>query len=340
MSIDKNDAVHSSTVINVLLWYTVLMISHRAKRFFSFIKRGSFLALAFCFLFSTRQAFAAMSSTNYLLQWDSISVGGSDTQSSSSYRVRSSVDLGLSAEDMTSSSYGLDGGYRGGVYDPVSTFRIFSQNLSSQVAATSLVGSTVVVTSAASFAVGDRVLLVQNEGATQISAMASISSILGSSITVDVFSGGSPTIDGSGDYLYKMTSDGTTLPLGGPTSSTVVTGVIGWEATADIQTGYSVYLMEDTNLITTGLDEIPDVVGGVVSAGSSEYGAVSSDTSLASSTFDTEDSAITSSLQLVASRAAVTFEERDYVTLKLAISSSQQGGEYSQNLTLLFAGNY
>lgn len=316
------------------------MISHRVKRFFSLIKKSFLLAFVFCFLFSAPRAFAAMSSTNYLLQWDSISVGGSDTQSSSSYRVRSSVDLGLSAEDMASSSYGLDGGYRGGIYDPVSTFRIFSQDLSSQVAATSLTGSTVVVTSAAGFVVGDRVLLVQDEGAVQISAMASISSILGSSITVDVFSGGSPVIDGSGDYLYKMTSDGTTLPLGGPTSSTVVTGVIGWEATADIQTGYSVYLMEDTNLVTAGLDEVPDVADGSVTAGVSEYGAISSDTSLASSTFDTQDTAITSSPQLIASRAAVTFEGRDYATLKLAISSSQQGGAYSQNLTLLFAGNY
>ncbi|MEK9156990.1 MAG: hypothetical protein AAB448_02565 [Patescibacteria group bacterium] len=317
------------------------MISHRAKRFFSFIKKGFFLAFVFCFLFSTRQAFAAMSSTNYLLQWDSLSVGSSDTQSSSSYRVRSSVDLGLSAEDMTSSSYGLDGGYRGGVYDPVSTFRIFSQDSSSQVAATSFSGSTVVVTSAAGFASGDRVLLVQNEGISQVSAMGSITSIVGSSITVDVFSGGSQVIYGSGgDYVYKLNSDGTTLPLGGPTSSTVVTGVIGWEATADIQTGYSVYIMENTNLQTTSLYEVPDVSDGSVSVGSSEYGAISSDASLASSLFDTQDAPITSVPQLVASRAAVTFEGRDYLTLKLAISSSQQGGAYSHNLTLLFAGNY
>lgn len=329
-----------STIICVLLWYTVSMISNNAERFFSFIKRGFSLVFVLCFLFSTRSAFAAMSSTNYLLQWDAISVGATDTQSSSSYRVRSSMDMGLSSLSAPSSSYVLDGGFRGGVYDPVSVFRIFVQNLSSQVAATSSAGNTVTVTSAASFSGGDRVLLVQDEGASQVTAMAKISSIAGNSLIVDVFSGGSPVIDGSGDYLYKMTSNGTTLPLGGPTSSTVVTGAIGWEATADIQTGYSVYVMEDANLMTAGLDEIPDVADGSVTAGTSEYGAVSSDTSLASSTFDTQDTAITSSLQLVASRAAVTFDGRDYVTLKLAISSSQQSGAYSQNLTLLFAGNY
>lgn len=316
------------------------MISRYAKRFFSFTKKGFFLAFVFCFLFSTRSVFAAMSSSNYLLQWDSLSVGAADTQSSSSYRVRSSVDLGVSAEDMTSSSYGLDGGYRGGVFDPVSAFRVYTQSISTQVAATASTATTVSVTSVAAFAVGDYILLVQDEGVSQISAMGKISSISAPIITVDVFSGGSPVIDGSGDYLYKMTSDGTTLPLGGPTSSTVVMGVIGWEATADIQTGYSVYLMEDTNLITATADVIPDVGDGSVTVGSSEYGAVSSDTSLASSTFDTQDTAITSSPQLVASRSAVTFFGRDYVTLKLAISASQQGGAYSHNLSVLFSGMY
>lgn len=338
---DKNNATHPLAVMYVLLWYTAIMISHRAKRFFSFIKRGSFLALAFCFLFSFRQAFAAMSSTNYLLQWDAISVGASDAQSSSSYRLRSSVDLGTSAEDLSSSSYVLDGGYRGGVYDPVSTFRLYTQAISTQVAATASTSTSVTVTSTAAFAVGDRILLIQNEGASQISAIGEIISISSPVITVDAFAGGSPVIDGSGgDYVYKLTPDGTTLPLASPTSSTVITGVVAWEVVADIQTGYSVYLMEDTNLLTAGLDEIPDVADGSVTAGSSEYGAVSSDTSLASSTFDTQDTAITSSPQLVTSRSAVTFYGRDYVTLKLGISSSQQEGAYSHNLSVLFSGMY
>lgn len=317
------------------------MISIDFERLFLLIKKSFFLAFVFCFLFSARIAFGAMSSTNYLLQWDSLSVGASDTQSSSSYRLRSSVDLGTSADDLSSSSYVLDGGFRAGVFDPVSSFRVYTQDVSTQVAATASTSTTVTVTSVTAFAVGDRILLVQNEGASQVSAMGKVSSILASTITVDVFEGGSPVIDGSGgDYLYKLTSNGTTLPLAAPTSSTVVTGVVAWEVVADIQTGYSVYLMEDTNLITTGLDEIPDIADGSVTAGSSEYGAVSSDTSLASSTFDTQDTAITSSPQLVTSRSAVTFHGRDYVTLKLAISASQQGGAYSHNLSVLFSGMY
>lgn len=317
------------------------MISKYRERLFSFVKKGFFLAFVLCLsLFSAQVAFGAMSSTNYLLQWDSISVGSSDDQSSASYQLRSSIDLGASGGGLSSSSYNLDGGYRGGVYDPVSTFRIYTQSSASQVAATASTSTSVTVSSSAAFAVGDRILLVQNEGASQVSAMGEITSISSPTLTVDAFVGGSPVIDGSGgDYVYKLTPDGTALPLAGPTSSTVVTGIIAWEAVADIQTGYSVYLMEDEDL-TSGAYTIPDVADGLVTAGSSEYGATSSDTTLASSTFDTEDAAITSSPQLVASRSAVTFSGRDYVTLKLGVSSSQEGGTYTHDLVLLFSGMY
>lgn len=317
------------------------MVPKSMDNVFLFLKRATFLLFCFLFLFFAPHTFAAMSSSNYMVQWDSFSVGASDTQSSSSYRLRSSFDVGVSGEDFSSSSYRLDGGFRGGVYDPVSTFQLYIQDISSQVAATAATSTSVTVTSVSGYAVGNRVLLVQDEGASQVTGMGKISSIVGTTISVDSFEGGSPVIDGSGgDYLYKMTANGTSLPLGGPTSSTLVTGVIAWEATADIQTGYSVYLMEDGNLRTVGLDEIPDVSDGEVSVGMSEYGGRSSDVSLASSTFDTQDTAITTSPQLVASRSAVTFSARDYVTLKLAIGTSQQGGAYSQNLYVLFAGNY
>lgn len=321
--------------------YTGHMSSPLVGSAFLFMKRTLFFLFCFIFLLFAPHAFAAMSSSNYMVQWDSISVGASDTQSSSSYRVRSSLDLGVSGEDFSSASYRVDGGFRGGVYDPVSTFQLFVQDTSTQVAATAATATTVTVTSVAGYAVGNRVLLVQDEGVSQVTAMGKITSIMGNDITVDSFVGGSPVIDGSGgDYLYKMATNGTSLPLSAPTPATVVTGAIAWEATADIQTGYSVYLMEDDDLHASGLDEIPDVADGAVTAGTSEYGARSSDSSLSSSTFDTQDTAITTSPQLVASRSAVTFLARDHVTLKLAISTSQQGGTYSQNLYVLFAGNY
>lgn len=316
------------------------MISDLAERIFHFVQKGFALLFAFFLVFSAPMAFAEMSSTNYLLQWDSISVGAHDSQSSSSYRLRSSFDAGVSADDFSSSSYRLDGGYRGGVYDPVSTFRIYVQDRTSQVAAIAYTSTTVTVTSASGFSSGDRILVVQNEGVSQTAAMGKVTSITDSTLTVDTFAGVALSIDSSNDYVYRMTADGTSLPLGTPTPSTVITGAVGWEATADVQTGYSVYIAEDGNLRTGSGNVIADVSDGVVSAGASEYGAQSSDTTLASSSFDAQDTGITSSPQLIASRAAVSFSERDFLTLKLGIDSAQAAGSYSQNLYVLFAGNY
>jgi hypothetical protein len=320
--------------------YTLFMNSIFLARCRILIKRCFFLLLVLLFVSFAPSAFAGMTSTNYQVQWDVFSVGTTDTQSSSSYRVRSSLDSGVSSHVMTSSSYGVDGGYRGGIYDPVSTFRIYSQNIASQVAATVATSTTVTVSSVAAFAVGDRVLLVQDEGASQVAAMGEITDISGVVITADAFIGGSPVIDGAGgDYLYKMTADGTTLPLPDATWTSVATGIVGWEATADVPGGYSVYVFEGSEL-TTGTDQIPDVSDGSVTAGNSEYGARASDTTLASSTFDTQDTGITSSPQLVASQAQVSFLDRNFLTLKLGIGTSQVGGAYTQNLTLMFVGGY
>lgn len=317
------------------------MISDFAESFFSLCKKSLLLVFIVSFFFSGHTAFAEMSSTNYLLQWDAVSVGGLDSQSSSGYQLRSTFDMGVSSDVLGSSSYRLDGGYRGGIFDPVSSFRLYVQDRASQVAAMAYSSTSVTVTSASGFSAGDRILVVQDEGPSQVAVMGKITSIAGTTLSVDAFSGGSPFIDGSGgDYVYRMTSHGTSLPLGTPASSAVITGIIGWEATADVRTGYSVYLMEDGNLRTVGGDEIPDVADGIVSVGSSEYGARSSDATLASSSFDTQDTAITSSPQLVASQTSLSFFQRDFITLKLGVSSSQASGSYSQNLSLVFSGNY
>lgn len=320
--------------------YTAVMISRLEEHVFLWVKRSAAVFFALIFFIFSPSAFAAMSSTNYMVQWDALSVGSSNTQSSSSYRFRSSLDSGSSASLSSSSSYALDGGYRGGVFDQVAGFRVYSQDTSTQVAATSSTSTTVVVTSSAAFAVQDRVVLVQDEGASQVTAVGKIASIAGTTLTVDAFTGGSPVIDGAGgDYLYKLTANSASLPLTTPTHTTVATGVLMWESTNDVPTGYAAYIVEDTDLLS-GSESISDVSDGTVTAGVSEYGARASDASLSSSTFDTRDTGITSSPQLVASQSTTSFYVREYVTLKLGVSTSQQGGAYAHTITLLFAGNY
>ncbi len=278
-----------------------------------------------------------MTSTNFQIQWDSISAGGDDASSSTSYILRDSVDQSADSGG-SSTTYKLDQGYRAGVYDRVADFSIYIEDRSSQVSATSLSSTTVTVSSVTGFSVGDMVALVQDEGASQVSTMGKIASISDPDITVDEWhSGATPSIDGSSDYLYALNASATTMAE--PTTSTVSTSIIGWEVTADVGDGYSVYVYEDQNL-TNGTDTISDVSDGAVAAGSKEYGAKSSDTTLASSDFDTQDSPITSSLQQIGSRSSNSFNTRDFITLKLSTDDSISSGAYSHTVTLLYVGDY
>ncbi len=303
-------------------------------------KKMSTVLVVGLLFFAPNFGFASMTSTTYQIQWDSLNSGGSDTSSSSSYRLRDSLESGL-AGISSSASYRLDSGFRSGIYDPTVFFSLFSQDLNSQVGATALTGTTVTVTSTSGYSTGDYIAIVQDEGLSQISATGKITSIGGSTLIVDFLTTGSssPTIDGVSDYVYELS--GTSLPLSSLSSTTASTGIIGWEVTSDVPSGYSMFVLEDGELrAPAGTPVISDVTDGSVSLGSTEYGAKSSDTTLASSTFDTEDSAFTTSLQQIASRSAVSFKSRDFLTLKSAVDSGIQSNSYSHSLTFIFVGNY
>ncbi len=282
------------------------------------------------------QVLAVMSSTNYSIGWDSVGVGGSDTASSATYKLRD--NFGFVQGASSSASYQLNSGYRAGVYDRVADFTVNSQLRSSAVAASSATATTVTVTSTSGYSVGDYIAVIQDEGSSQVAEIGKITSIASPIITVDAFNGAGPTIDGSNDLVYRLS--GNTLDLGTLTSSAVTTSLIGWDVTADVAQGYSVYVMEDHDLRNADSVAITDVADGTVSASAGEYGAKSSDTSLTSSTFDTVDTAITSSLQQVASRSDNSFSTRDFLTLKVAPISGQASGTYTQTLSLIYVGDY
>jgi len=294
------------------------------------------LLCAFVSFLIAQIAHGQMSSTNYRIDWDAVNAGGDSSSSSSSYILRDTVGTAASGAS-TSSTYSLDAGFRGGVYDRVVDFSVFLQNRATQVAATALSGTTVTVTSASGFSVSDLIAIVQNEGASQSAAIGQITAIAGSNITVDALSGDSLSIDGSNDLVYRL--DATSLSLGTLDSSFVSTSIVAWESTNDVDDGFSVYLFEDGDL-SDGSDTIADVLDGTVTAGSSEYGARSSDTTISSSTFDTQDTAITSTPVAVGTDAATSIQVRQFLTLKVAIDDSQTSGTYSQTLTVLYVGDY
>ena len=285
------------------------------------------------------QSFAAMTSTNFQIQWDSVASGGNDTSTSTSYKLRDTIGV-TAASNGSSTTYSLRSGYGSGVYDPTASFEVHTQDTSTQVAATVLSGTTVTVTTVAGFSVGDWIAVIQDEGQNQVSQVAKIASISSPTITVDFWttSGSTPVIDGSNDYAYRLSA--TTVSFGTLSSSIVDTAIVAWEATADVAQGYSTFVFEDHDFNDGGANTVDDVLDGAVTAGAEEYGARSSDTTLANSTFDTADTAISSTPTQVASRSDNSFKARDFITLKLAISASTPAASYSHTLSIVYVGDY
>lgn len=300
-----------------------------------------FFAFAMAF-FVMPPAFAAMTSTNYQILWDTAGVGGESTSSSSSYTLRDTVG-DVAAGDGEGASYKLLSGFRAGLFDRTVNFRVLGMDRSYQVAATSVAGTTVTVTTTTSYASGNYIVLIQNEGASQVSATGKVTSLTATTLVVDAWTtnGTMPTIDGADDVVYLMNTV-PSISLGTLTESDVSTAVLAWDASADVAQGYSVYVMADHEMQSTvsASTVLTSVSDGAVSAGATEYGARSSDVSLSLSTFDTQDSAITTSLQQIASRSDNSFKARDFLTLKAAVANGTTSAEYAQELTILFVGDY
>lgn len=291
--------------------------------------------------FTSNAALAAMTSTNYQILWDSVDAGGSNDSSSTSYKLHDSIEN--VAGSGTSTNYSLKEGYRGGIYDRTVNFNVLSESRSYQVGATVLSGTTVTVSSTSSYSVGSYIAIIQDEGASQVAAMGKVTSLTSTTMTVDALNtgGSTPTIDGVNDVVYLLIPE-TSLSFGTLTTSTVSTILVGWEASADVSQGYGVYVMEDQDLTASGGSGsvLTDVSDGSVTAGATEYGARSSDTSLASSTFDTVDSAITTTPQQIASRGDNSLYTRDFLTLKASVATGATSAMYSQALTVIFVGDY
>ncbi len=281
---------------------------------------------------------ADMSSTNYLIQFDSVGVGGTDSASSASYSVRDTLEFidGVG----TSTSYRVDQGYRAGIYDPVARFRVLVQDNASQVAVTSITSASVVVTTATGYEAGDSIAVIQNEGLAQVSAVGRITSVVGTTLNVDffVYAGSLPVIDGISDYVYELA--GSNISFSAMTPSVPTTGILAWEVDADVPTGYSVYVRESQDLQTPGGVVLNDVEDGAVTVGHEEYGATSSDQTLTDSTFDTEDTAFSIAFTKVASRSEATLLARDFLTLKVAAAETTINGLYYHTLTVVYVGNY
>lgn len=288
-------------------------------------------------LFLADSVLAQMSSANFEIRWDTLGIGGSDTSSSASYQMRDTLgNTGIGGSSST--NYDLRAGYRQGIFDQVISFDLFTQSTSG-VNATALVGTTVTVSSTSGMSVGDIVAVIEDVGVGQQAGIGKILNIAGNDLTLDEIETGGPAlvIDGANDSVYRMNQS--SINFGTVDETTLYQRLLGWEVTIDVPNGYSVFVIEDQDL-TSGADTIADVADGSVDAGSEEYGGISSDATLAGSTFDTQDTAFTGAFQEVDTEAASSFASKDFLTVKTAIAAGTTEGNYSHTLSLIASGNF
>ena len=280
---------------------------------------------------------AQMTGVNYRIDSDSFGSGGDNTSSGSTYEVRDSIGGGAMGIGI-GSTYELRSGLRPMIFDQIIILDVVAQETSTSTTVLGLSGTDITLLSSASFSVGDHVFLVQDVGSSPVSALGKVTAIVGNTVTVDeLVSSGGISIDGSDDRLYRAT--GTAIDFGDLSATSIVHRLVGWGVSADVPNGFQGYVVEDGNL-RSGADDVDDVSDGEVSVGSEEYGARSSDTSLSASTFDTVDTALTTSPEQVGSEAGTGFAKKGFLDLRAAISLGTTDGTYAHSLTFTVAPTY
>lgn len=292
------------------------------------------------------EVFAAMSSTNYQIPWDSFVSGGLDSGGSENYQASDSIGGGFSAYEASGDAYVAQAGYRSGDERPLS-FEVAMAPVggtSARYSAVSISALTVTlsdVSDAGSFAVGDRIALVESPGLSQLVVVGKIASISGGVITVDRFDGDTATITASppaGSASIMILSGGS-ISFGSIDADTpsVATGLVS--VTSDVRSGYTVYVVADGEPRTSGGDDVDPVADGAVTAGAEEYGIEVVGTRAASA----EDIGFSTAQVAIQSSTNVSSVPADRVGLsyKVSISSSQTpSGTYAQVVSFTLTPNY
>lgn len=117
--------------------------------------------------------------------------------------------------------------------------------------------------------------------------------------------------------------------LGTVTTTAVATAAVTTTISTDSETGYTLYINDDGNLRSGGND-IDDVVGGSVDAGSEEYGFVTS----GSDGIITTDTEITTSPTAIASANGAVTDRQVGIEFRASVSPLTVEATYSHSVTL------
>ena len=126
------------------------------------------------------------------------------------------------------------------------------------------------------------------------------------------------------------------ISLGNLSATTVASGSETITVSTNSPTGYASTIVEDGNL-RSGAADINDVADGSVTAGSEEYGVI---TSGVAGQMNGVDTAITGVAQNVAASSTPVLSEQTTLAYKAAISSATAYGYYSHQVTFTTTANY
>ncbi|MDF1496873.1 MAG: hypothetical protein P1P90_02325 [Patescibacteria group bacterium] len=300
---------------------------------------GVFLLIAFSI---TNGVSAAMNSTNYQINFDSINSGGTDFSSSTNFQM--SDTLGEQGTGYTSSTnYVLHAGYR--QYDeqidpPTLEFILGAQENDTQTAYTafSIAGKTVTVADASDFASGTRIGVVENQGLAESFVVGRVIDVTGLVLTVDKWDGMTGTItespSGGNDFVYRL--EGHTIAFG--TIDTLgAAGIVHTEVSTNAANGYTLQIQSDGYLEADPTHRINDVADGTVTAGSNEYGARVYGTTATSTGYDFP---VTTSYLDIQKSTTTAVADRVGMIYKVSMDYTVAAGNYQQTVAYLLTPNF
>ena len=284
----------------------------------------------------------AMSSTNFLIPWDNVNEGGMDNGTSTNFSIRDTLGDNASGTS-TSANFSLSAGYRAPEGANVLAYRIKSAATTPTPSYSSFSNGlgTVVVSSAAGFAVGDLIAVVEDVGFGEFVAIGQISNITGSTITVDGFDGDGGSMSavpaGGNDFVYRLSSNA--IAFGALTVGSEHVSVVGTSVLTSIATGYSLYVQANQILQNGSAQTIATVTDGTVSTGSEEYGAeVTGSTSFNPGT----DLGVTTTQRVIQTSGVSSGSVSDKIGMiyKLSITNATNQGAYTQTAYYTLTANY
>lgn len=120
------------------------------------------------------------------------------------------------------------------------------------------------------------------------------------------------------------------------TTASVSTGTTTATVSTNADFGYTLTATENDAFKNQSADELADVSDGAVTAGSEEYGIAVSGSDAAFG----DDRSVSATPRTIASKSTWGADRATVVTVKAAIASVTDSGEYSGTLTFIATGNY